>query len=191
VTSNFDFLQTEWPDFYQSAVKVEALVHTDARTAGFQARRVLETLVRWLYTHDRALVLPYDDKLDSLLRAPSFREVVGEARVAKADLLRRLGNQAVHSAKPFRAYDALMMAQELFHLLFWLARTYGTGSKPDDALRFDPALLPQETAVPARTLEQLQRLDAELRGKAGTRRGAATSAGRSGDGQGGQHHAGG
>jgi type I restriction enzyme R subunit len=163
VSSNFEFLQSEWPELYVSVVKVEELVHADARTAGIYARRTLEQLVHWLYTHDRALELPYDDRLDALIRAPGFRKLVGHALVSKADLVRRFGNQAVHSLKPFRTYDALTMAQELFHLLFWLARTYAEGEKPADALCLDPALLPSEASLPSRPLEETQRLDAQLR----------------------------
>ncbi len=163
MSSNFDFLLPQWPELHEAATKAEQAVHSDARAAGFQARRTLELWVAWLFKHDAALTLPWDDKLDSLLRAPSLQQLIGAALVTKADLIRRLGNQAAHSPKPFRTYDALTVLRELFHLCFWLARTYGRGAKPDDGLSFDPARLPPAREQIAQSLEQLQRLETALR----------------------------
>ncbi|MEO6993288.1 MAG: hypothetical protein ABI273_06645 [Lacunisphaera sp.] len=56
--SNFDFLRLECPEVHEAATKAEALAHTDARTACFQARRGLELLVHWLYKYDEKLRLP-------------------------------------------------------------------------------------------------------------------------------------
>jgi len=56
--SNFAFLQAEFPDQYNAAVKAEAAVHSDPRTACFYARRALELAMNWLFKHDPALKLP-------------------------------------------------------------------------------------------------------------------------------------
>src|SRR5262249_47484573 len=80
----------------------------------------------------------------------------------KAKLLKDLGNQAVHSTKPVRQYDALTAVRELFHFCFWLTRTYARGAKPADGLAFDPNLLPKTSPVPPQTLVQLQTLEVQL-----------------------------
>ncbi len=41
--SNFAFLTAEWPEFFESAAKAEALAHPDPRSACFYALRVLTT----------------------------------------------------------------------------------------------------------------------------------------------------
>ena len=105
--SQFGFLKTEWPDLQDAASRAEALALADARASAFYARRTLELAVAWLYKADRRLVLPYQDNLSALIHEPSFREAVGPAIFAKARLIKDLGNQAVHSAKPFKQYDAL------------------------------------------------------------------------------------
>ena len=161
--AQFGFLRPEWPDLHEAAAKAEALVHGDPRAACFYARRALELAVAWLYKHDAALRLPYQDHLSALIHEPTFRAAVGPALFAKAKVLKDLGNLAVHSHKPVRQFDALAAARELFHFTFWLARTYARGAKPADDLAFNADLLPTTTPLPTQTLEQLQRLEAQLR----------------------------
>ena len=164
--SNFSFLQAEWPLLHESATRAENLAHTDARAACFYARRTLELAVAWLYKHERSLRLPYQDNLNALLHEPGFARTVGEAVFAKTKVVKELGNQAVHSARKVLPADALVAARELFHICYWLARTYGQRGRPDPGLAFNPALLPRPAAaapaVPPQTLDQLQKLAAQL-----------------------------
>ncbi len=163
--SNFAFLKAEWPDLHESAVKAESLAYADARTSCFYARRSLELAVHWLYKHDPALKLPYQEHLSALIHEPTFRDAVGPAVFAKARVLKELGNLAVHSHKPIRQFDAIAGTRELFHFCFWLARTYSRKAKPTDSLVYDPELLPKTAPVPAQTLEQLQKLEKQLQEK--------------------------
>ena len=162
MTSNFQFLCTEWPEVFEAATKTESLIYPDARGACFYARRALELAVHWLYKHDPALKLPYQDHLSALIHEPSFRNTLGAAVFAKAQVIKELGNQAVHSYKPVRQFDALTAAKELFHLTFWMARTYARGNKPAAVLGFNADLLPKGTPVPPQTQEQLQRMETQL-----------------------------
>ncbi|MDD2658114.1 MAG: DEAD/DEAH box helicase family protein [Methylococcales bacterium] len=159
---HFQFLETEWPMLFEAAIKAESMANSDARTSCFYARRTLEMAVAWLYKYDPALRLPYQDHLNALIHEPSFRQVVGEALFTKARLIKDLGNLAVHSARKIAAADALTATRELFHVCYWLARTYGQRSRPDPGLRFVPALLPKASAVPPQTLDQLNKLEAQL-----------------------------
>ena len=121
--SNFAFLQAEWALVFEAARQAEHHAHGDARSACFYARRALELAVNWLYTHDKALKLPYQDNLSALIHEPSFRQAVGDALFTKARLVKDLGNLAVHSTKKVASTDALSATRELFHFCFWLART--------------------------------------------------------------------
>src|SRR4029077_3831087 len=118
---------------------------------------------QWLYKHDAALKLPYQDQLSALIHAPSFRNTVGAAVFAKMRVIKDLGNLAVHNHKPVRQFDAITATKELFHVMFWLARTYARGAKPTDGLSFNPDLLPKSSSVSPQTLEQLQTLESQLR----------------------------
>ena len=161
--SLFAFLQSEWPELLEAAAKAESLVYPDSRGSCFYARRALELAVHWLYKHDSTLKLPYQDHLSALIHAPSFRNAVGPAIFAKIKVIKDLGNLAVHSHKPVRQLDALAATKELFHFMFWLARTYARGTKPADGLSFNPDLLPKSSAGSPQTLEQLQKLESQLR----------------------------
>ena len=164
--SNFAFLQTEWPLLHESAVKAEGMAHTDARAACFYARRTLELAVAWLYKNERELRLPYQDNLNALIYEPSFGRVVGQAVFTKTKVIKDLGNQAVHSARKVLPADALAATRELFHVCYWVARTYGQRARPDPGLAFNPSLLAKPAAAvpaePLQTLDQLQKLEAQL-----------------------------
>jgi type I restriction enzyme R subunit len=162
--SNFSFLWPEWQDLHAPAVKAEALIYPDARASCFYARRALELAVAWLYKHDRTLKLPYSDNLSALIYDPTFKALVGDALVAKATLIKNLGNAAAHSTKKLTQLDALRATTDLFHFLFWVARTYSRTAKPPDSLNFDGNLLPK-TTVPPKTIVQIQQLEAELKSK--------------------------
>jgi type I restriction enzyme R subunit len=160
--SNFNFLQLEWPDVHEAAAKAEAFAHSDARTACFQARRGVELLVHWLYKYDGNLRLPYEDNLSALLHEPTFKQVAGDAVFNKARIIVTLGNRAVHNRSVVPA-DGLTAVKELFHVCYWLAHTYASGAKPSPGLAFNPAALPKTTPLPKQTVEQLQRLETQLR----------------------------
>jgi len=160
--TNFTFLQSEWPALSADAQKAEMLVVPDPRTACFYARRTLELVVEWLYKCDPALKLPYQDNLNALIHEPSFKITVGQKIFVKAKLIKDLGNLAAHSHKPLAERDSMVAVRELFHICFWLARTYSKTSQPPDGLAFDPTLLPKTSPFPAQTLAQLQQLEAQL-----------------------------
>jgi len=163
--SNFVFLRPEWEPIHESARKAERLVNADPRASCFYARRALETAVSWLYKHDSALRLPYQDHLSALIHEPTFRQTVGDAVFNKARVIKDLGNLAVHSQRPVRQFDALTAAKELFHVCFWLAHTYSKGAKPAADLAFDLAAVPKPAPVAAvapQTVDQLKRLEQEL-----------------------------
>ena len=143
-------------------MRAASAAHPDPRASCFYARRALELAVAWAYKHDASLHLPYQDNLSALIHEPTFKTVAGEAVFAKARVITQLGNQAVHSPKPIQAGDAVVAVRELFHVGYWLARTYARQARPEPGLTFDPERLPKTRPAPKQTLDQLQRLAAEL-----------------------------
>src|SRR5437870_11279865 len=163
--SNFTFLKTEWPELHESAVKVESLARTDARSCCFYARRTLELAIHWLYEHDPALKLPYDDNLSALIYAPTFKQNLSGELFLTVKTIKEVGNLAVHSRKAINERDALRATKELFHLLYWLARTYTQRSPAEyDNINWDERQVPPpQVAVSAKTLNQLRELEEQLR----------------------------
>jgi type I restriction enzyme R subunit len=160
--SQFAFLQSEWPAVFEAAGKAEAAVHADPRTACFHARRALELVVAWLYKHDEALRLPYQDNLSALIHDPSFKQAAGEAVFSKARVINTLGNRAVHGHREIPAADALVAVRELFHVCYWLVHTYGRIARPSPDLVFDPGKLPTPAPAPKHTADQLLQLQTAL-----------------------------
>lgn len=165
---HFQFLKAEWSKLYEAAAKAESLAYPDPRTACFYSRRALELAVNWLFEFDNSLVRPYKDDLHLLLSEPSFRTLVGSALHTKLDLIRKLGNLAVHSSKPIQTKDAIVALQELFHFCYWLGRNYALSpaAKPDPTLKFDRDRLPKTSPVPPQTQTQLQTQAQQLVAKA-------------------------
>ena len=89
--SQFTFLRREWPDIFEAATRAEYAAFGDPRTASFYARRTLELAVAWVYKHDPALKLPYQDNLSALIHEPSFKQAAGEAIFSKARVINTLG----------------------------------------------------------------------------------------------------
>ena len=167
--TNFSFLKAEWPELYAAAVQSEGLARTDPRTACFHARRALEIAAKWLYKSDRSLRVPYDTTLSALIHEPTFRTAVGPAIFNKARVVKDLGNEAVHGSRRMNVNDATVAVRELFHIGFWIARTYARGDRPADTLAFYAELLQAIAPAPPQTRAQLRALaemvlekDAEL-----------------------------
>jgi type I restriction enzyme R subunit len=162
--SHFAFLQSEWPTLQEEACKAEYSAHSDPRTACFYARRCLELTVKWLYKHDASLTVPYQDNLSALVHEPSFHNTVGQVIFDKARIIVKLGNLAVHEQKPVGREAALTALRELFHVCYWLARTYARNERPAPGLAFDPSKIPQAVSQP-QTVEQVKKLLAVLQGQ--------------------------
>jgi type I restriction enzyme R subunit len=160
--SQFSFVEREWPDIFEAAARAESAARADPRTSCFYARRALELTVAWMYKHDPAVTFPYEENLSALIHDPTFKQTVGPALFAKARLIKDLGNLAAHSPKPLQASDALRATADLFHFLFWLARTYSRGQAPPDSLAFDPSLVPPEGTLPPKSVAQIQKLENDL-----------------------------
>jgi type I restriction enzyme R subunit len=168
--SNFQFLQQEWSSLFDSAQRTEAAVNPDARTACFYARRTLEQAVAWMYQNDRTLKMPYDDRLSALVCEPTFKSAVRPEVLAKVLFIKEIGNQAVHSNKPIRQWDALNACKELWHFCYWFARTYTRqGAARFGNRSFDLGKLPlSPTDAVKRSAEQVRQLEEELRGRDST-----------------------
>jgi type I restriction enzyme R subunit len=99
VSGNFGFLQRQWPQLYAEARDAERDALFDARTTCFYARRAAEHTVDWIYQIEN-LSEPYKDDLSARIHHSPFVNLVGPARGHKFDLIRKLGNIAVHEGKP-------------------------------------------------------------------------------------------
>lgn len=156
--SQFAFLSDEFPALYAPARKAEQEALTNPRSACFHARVTLEIALVWMFRSDKALKQPYQDNLNALVHDPSLTALTGPAIVAKAKIIKDRGNQAAHDAKPPSASEAVTVVRELFHVCYWIARTYARSNKPDPALTFDISKLEKTLTIGASTVNQIKSL---------------------------------
>ena len=161
--SNFGFLRAEWPDLYVEAVHAERLAVADPRASCFYARRTLELAVTWLYQADSTLQRPYREDLAARIAEPTLVRVAGPGIRTKMDVIRRQGNAAVHRHSPVVPNDAIRVVTELFHVLYWVARTYSRNPAdlPAPGLAFNHAAIPRPLQAGIRLAKQ-----AELKARA-------------------------
>lgn len=128
--TNFQFLAPEFRALLEPAKGAEQLVYSDPRACCMRTRHALEQAVHWLYEHDRDLHMPYDRSLNALLSNREFEDLPPPQVLQKMRLIQKAGNQAVHGSGTISFGDAMKLVRELFHVLFWLARTYTRASDP-------------------------------------------------------------
>lgn len=163
---NFDFLRAEFKPLHEPAERAEQLIHSDPRACCMRTRHALEQAVHWLYQHDVTLRMPYDNSLGVLLTQPDFERLLPPQIHQKTRLIQKLGNQAVHGSGRIGSGDAMRLVRELFHVLFWVARSYTRASDPKSLeASFDEKRVPQlvraDEAV-AFTREELQKQEAKF-----------------------------
>ena len=78
--NNFDFLKTDkrFDSFADVAIAAEKLLNIDVDSCVTNCRRSMEFAVKWMYSVDNELVIPYQDTLVSLINDEKFRDIVGD-----------------------------------------------------------------------------------------------------------------
>ena len=175
--TQFTFLTADFPDLLAHALKAEKLALSDPRGACFWARLTLETALKWLYRNEPLLKTPYQRELAALIAEPTLTALIGPAIVKKASFIKNHGNRAVHDElRPPSANDAAVTVRELFHVCFWIARTYAKASRPDPKLAFDMGKLEKALTISASTIAQIQKVEGDF--KAALKRADAAEAAR-------------
>ena len=137
--TNFDFLLSDpqFGSFADSAVAAEKIYNIDPGACVMNCRRALEAAVKWMYSVDGALVMPYDDRLTSLVDAGDFRDIVGDDLWRRLKYIRQTGNIAAHTGKKLSQAQALLCLENLWYFMDFIACCYGADYTPG---RFDPEL---------------------------------------------------
>lgn len=124
--TNFDFLLKEkkFVSFAEVAVSAERLFLVDLDACVFNCRRAMEFAVKWMYSVDDALVVPYQDNLVSLINTEGFRDIVSADVRRRMDFIRKVGNDAAHSGKKVSPERAKLCLYNLFIFLDFVACCY-------------------------------------------------------------------
>ena len=155
MTSNFSFLQQEFEPLLHTAQRAELHVHADPMYCAILCRKSLEEFIKWLYDHDEDLEIPPDTTLNSLMHEQSFKNLVPTALFRNINLIRKIGNNAVHSNQRTEKRDAIASLKILHDFGLWVVRLYSRGQTP--VIAFEESILPTGEPV-ERTRLQMQEL---------------------------------
>lgn len=125
--TNFDFLfdDSQFSAFASTAAAAEKVFHVDLASSAVGCRRAMEFAVKWMYSVDKSLVMPWQDKLVTLLHTDAFRDIVGGELFKRLEFIRMVGNSANHNAKNVTRDQALLALENLHAFMDFIAYCYG------------------------------------------------------------------
>ncbi|MBQ5851224.1 MAG: DUF4145 domain-containing protein, partial [Lachnospiraceae bacterium] len=76
--TNFDYLLNEkiYDSFSNQAIEAERALIVSPATCAILSRRALELAVRFVFSYDNELSIPYQDNISSLIHEYTFRNII-------------------------------------------------------------------------------------------------------------------
>ncbi|WP_026495226.1 DEAD/DEAH box helicase family protein [Butyrivibrio sp. WCD3002] len=139
--TNFDYLlnKKKYSDFATQAVEAERSIAISPATCAILTRRALELAVRFVYSFDSDLRLPYQDNISSLIHEDTFRNIIEPSLFPMLKYTIHLGNVAVHTNSKIRRDEAIIALRDLFEFCDWVDYSY---SSDYEEKTFDESILP-------------------------------------------------
>ncbi len=138
--SNFHFLKAKkhFESFSNACLEAEKSILVSPSTTAILSRRALELAVKWVYSFDSDLVLPYQDNISSLIYNNSFVELIDYGMLPMLKYVVQLGNVAVHTNATIKRSEAILSLNNLHKFVSWIDYCY---SDECTAEEFDEDLL--------------------------------------------------
>lgn len=124
--TNFEFLKhkDQFNSFANACLEAEKSLQVSAATCAILTRRALELAVKWLYTSDSELQVPYQDNLSSLIHERTFMSIIDENLFPLMKYIIKLGNVAVHTNSTITRDEAVLALHNLHQFIDWLDYCY-------------------------------------------------------------------
>lgn len=124
--TNFDFLKEDknFHGFAVQAIEAERSLQISSSTCAILCRRALELAVRFVYSYDNALRVPYQNNISTLIHERSFRDIIGEELFPLLKYVIKLGNIAVHTNSTIKRDDVVLSLRNLFAFCEWVSYCY-------------------------------------------------------------------
>lgn len=138
--TNFDFLlkDEQFNSFSKVAISAEEMLNIDLESSIINCRRAMEFGIKWMYSVDKSLKMPYQDTLVSLMKNEDFKEVLNDKDLHKRlNFIRKCGNRAAHSHKRVTYDEGKLCIKNLFYFMDCIAYYYSddyTNHEFDDSL---------------------------------------------------------
>lgn len=156
--TNFDYLKEnpKFDAFSDVAIAAERVLSIDPTTCIINCRRAMEFAIKWMYSVDAALKMPYQDTLVSLMGTEEFRDIIDSNLMKRMDFIRKMGNNAAHSGKKITKDQAVLCLENLFIFLDFVSYCY---AESYEERTFDKSLLTKEEADSAPSQESIPDLE--------------------------------
>ncbi len=144
--TNFDFLlgYNGFSSFSALANEAEKQYNKSTMFCGISARKCVEQAVKWMYSVDDDLRLPYDDSIQVLVHNKDFVRIVPGHIQKDLQIAIKVGNLAVHSNTEIDKARAMLALKALFNFMNWICWTYGDNYT---SRVFDENLIPKNKAT--------------------------------------------
>ncbi len=159
--TNFDYLREEprFSRFAKVAISAERIVFIDPEASIMNSRRAMEFAIKWMYSVDNALEMPYQDNLQSLMNAEEYRQIIGEDLWRRIDYIRKCGNAVAHGKRRFTRDEAMLCLENLFIFLDYIAHCY---KKDYQGRNFDSELIINRREEAKQRREESKKIREEL-----------------------------
>ena len=156
--TNFDFLKKDpqFDSFADVAISAEKILNIDMGASVMNCRRAMEFAVKWMYSVDKSLVMPYQDSLVSLINTEEFRDIVDRDLWKRMDFIRKLGNSAAHNGKKITLDKARLCLENLYYFLDFVAYCYGEDYEEG---QFDWQLIEDKKGSVEKAVPQISEVD--------------------------------
>lgn len=150
--TNFEFLKLkdQYESFSNACLEAEKSLQVSPATSAILSRRALELTVKWMYSFEKALKIPYQESLATLIHERTFRDVIDDDLFSLLRYIWKLGNVAVHTNSKITRDEAVMALHNLHQFVDWIDYCYSekyTGSQFDESLLLtgnEPRKRPEE-----------------------------------------------
>lgn len=162
--TNFDYLKTEpkFATFANVAISAERIILMDPEASIMNSRRAMEFALKWMYSVDTELEMPYQDTLQSLMNAEEYRQIVGPDLWKRMDYIRKCGNIVAHSGKKQGRDVAMLCLENLSIYLDYIAYCYADHYEEHP---FDATLITNRQEAAKKKKEEAEETKELLAGK--------------------------
>lgn len=160
---NFEFLkkQNMYDGFSGACIEAEKSMIVSYATTAILTRRALELAVKWVFSYDEDLAVPYQENLSSLIHNYTFKRVIDLKLFPMLRYIQKLGNTAVHTNSDITREQAIMALRNLYEFISWIDYSY---SEELHDIAFDESIL-HDTEGQKKTRQELQDLYEKLGSK--------------------------
>lgn len=162
MTTNFDYLKNEprFSTFADIAISAEKIILMDSEASILNSRRAMECAIKWMYSVDSDLEMPYQDNLQSLMNAEEYRQIVGQDLWRRMDYIRRCGNTVAHGGRKLGRDEAILCLENLSIYLDFIAYCYSDNYEEHP---FDKGLIEKRIEDIKKSREKAAAKNEELR----------------------------